>query len=56
MLEETTIKTVEKGQMTKDLALSVHGSEMRREHWLSTQDFIGAVAENLRKELVSPKL
>ncbi|CAG9330294.1 unnamed protein product [Blepharisma stoltei] len=54
MLERVVIQTVEGGKMTKDLALCIHGSNMRREHWLNTQDFITAIEENLRRALRSP--
>jgi len=52
-LEDTVIGTVEAGQMTKDLASWVHGSNMKREHWLNTQEFINAVSENFQKRLNS---
>lgn len=42
-LEQVTVATVEKGQMTKDLALLV-GDE---QSWLTTEDFLNAVAANL---------
>jgi len=47
-LEAVVIETVETGFMTKDLAICQHGNEMRREHWLNTQDFIEKIAENMR--------
>lgn len=50
-LEETCVSTVEGGQMTKDLALVIHGSEMKEEHYLSTQDFFKALEVNLLKKL-----
>lgn len=52
-LERTVVETVEKGQMTKDLALLIHGTEMKREHWLNTIEFLDAVAQNLRQNLAS---
>ena len=54
VLEKVVIETVESGKMTKDLAICVHGSEAKREHWLNTQEFIGALAENLRQTLSNP--
>ena len=42
LLEDTIIKTVERGQMTKDLALLV-GPE---QEWLTTEGFLEAVADN----------
>ncbi len=44
-LERTCVETVESGQMTKDLALLV-GSDTS---WLSTQEFLAAVADGLRR-------
>ncbi len=50
-LEDVCIQTVENGQMTKDLALLIYGDEMKREHYLTTQEFLGAIKENLDKAL-----
>ncbi|GAB3731197.1 NADP-dependent isocitrate dehydrogenase [Nocardiopsis nanhaiensis] len=46
-LEDVVIKTVEGGQMTKDLALLV-GSD---QGWLTTEEFLAALDENLSKRL-----
>ncbi len=46
-LEKVVVDTVEGGQMTKDLALLV-GDE---QGWLTTEDFLIAVAENFEKEM-----
>ena len=46
-LEDVVIKTVEGGQMTKDLALLV-GSD---QEWLTTEQFLAALDENLSKRL-----
>ncbi len=46
-LERVCVQTIEGGQMTKDLALLV-GPETP---YLSTEEFLTAVGENLRKEL-----
>ncbi|MFC4565836.1 NADP-dependent isocitrate dehydrogenase [Nocardiopsis mangrovi] len=46
-LEDVVIKTVEGGQMTKDLALLV-GAE---QEWLTTEQFLAALDENLQKRL-----
>lgn len=51
ILEQVCIETVDAGQMTKDLALSVHGDKLKREHWLTTTDFLNAVEKNLRIKL-----
>ncbi|MCR9194065.1 MAG: NADP-dependent isocitrate dehydrogenase, partial [Hyphomonas sp.] len=46
-LENTIIKTVEGGQMTKDLALLV-GPE---QEWLTTEGFLNAVGSNFEKAM-----
>jgi isocitrate dehydrogenase len=46
-LERVCVETVESGKMTKDLALLV-GSE---QDFLTTQDFLGAIDENLKREM-----
>lgn len=47
-LEQATIKTVEKGLMTKDLAISVKKTnKVARSDYLSTSDFIDAVKDEL---------
>jgi isocitrate dehydrogenase len=48
-LEQTVIKTVESGHMTKDLALLI-GAEQK---WLSTEGFLDKVEENLRKAMAA---
>ncbi len=50
-LEEVCIETVESGKMTKDLALIVHGAELKSEHYLTTEQFMEALDENLRAKL-----
>ncbi|MGP3932434.1 NADP-dependent isocitrate dehydrogenase [Nonomuraea sp. KM88] len=46
-LEQVCVETVEGGQMTKDLALLVGGDAQ----WLTTQDFLAALDENLKKKM-----
>ncbi|MEV0617294.1 NADP-dependent isocitrate dehydrogenase [Nonomuraea sp. NPDC050404] len=46
-LEQVCVETVESGQMTKDLALLVGGDAK----WLTTQDFLAALDENLKKKM-----
>ncbi|WP_406318703.1 NADP-dependent isocitrate dehydrogenase [Streptosporangium sp. NBC_01639] len=46
-LEQVCIETVEGGQMTKDLAMLVGGDAK----WLTTQDFLAALDENLKKKM-----
>ena len=50
-LETVIVETIEAGFMTKDLALCIHEKNMRREHWLNTEQFLDKVAENLRAKL-----
>jgi isocitrate dehydrogenase len=35
------------GVMTKDLALAIHGKELKREHYVNTQEFMDAIAKKL---------
>jgi isocitrate dehydrogenase len=46
-LEEVVIGTVEGGQMTKDLALLIGHDQS----WQTTEEFLGSIADNLKKEL-----
>ncbi|KAI3452453.1 hypothetical protein Pfo_009117 [Paulownia fortunei] len=55
-LEAACIETVESGKMTKDLAILIHGPKVSREFYLSTEEFIDAVAQNLESKLHAPKL
>lgn len=50
-LEKVCIQTVESGKMTKDLALLVHGENLRQEHYLSTLEFLDTLDNNLRNML-----
>jgi isocitrate dehydrogenase len=47
-LEQVCVETVEAGQMTKDLALLVGPDQP----YLNTQEFLGALDENLKKKVV----
>uniref|UniRef100_A0A0E0KSM1 Isocitrate dehydrogenase [NADP] n=1 Tax=Oryza punctata TaxID=4537 RepID=A0A0E0KSM1_ORYPU len=53
-LESACIETVESGKMTKDLALLIHGPKVTREFYLSTEEFIDAVAQKLREKIQIP--
>jgi isocitrate dehydrogenase len=46
-LEDVVIKTVEHGEMTKDLSLLVGGDQS----YLTTEEFLGTLDENLKREL-----
>ena len=50
-LEQVCIETVESGQMTKDLALIIHGKALKEEHYLTTEGFLEALDSNLKKKL-----
>lgn len=51
VLEEVCIETVESGKMTKDLALIIHGKELKEEHYLTTEQFLEALDTNLQQKL-----
>jgi isocitrate dehydrogenase len=46
-LEQVCVETVEAGQMTKDLALLIS----KDSPWLTTEEFLAAIDENLQKKL-----
>ncbi len=50
-LEQVCIETVEGGEMTKDLALLVHGDGASRDTYLTTHEFLNALKRNLEKKL-----
>lgn len=51
-LEKVCIETVESGKMTKDLAVSVHGSNVKHgEHFLYTEEFLNAIDAGLKAKL-----
>lgn len=50
-LEEVCIETVEAGKMTKDLALLIHGNELTKENYLSTEDFLNELDKGLKAKL-----
>ncbi|HLE12732.1 MAG: isocitrate dehydrogenase [Bdellovibrionales bacterium RIFOXYD12_FULL_39_22] len=47
-LEHVCIETVESGQMTKDLALCIHGNKLNDSHYLTTEKFLDALDRNLQ--------
>ena len=51
-LESVCIKTVESGKMTKDLALLIHKENLNETHYLTTQNFLAVLKENLDEKLV----
>jgi len=50
-LEQVCIETVEAGEMTKDLAILVHGENIKAGDYLNTQDFLAAIKRNLDAKL-----
>ncbi len=50
-LEDVCIKTVENGEMTKDLALLIHGKNLDRSHYLNTQEFLDSIKNGLESRL-----
>ncbi len=50
-LEKVCIETVESGKMTKDLALIIHEKDLKKDHYLTTESFLEALNENLKKKL-----
>ncbi|TDB60378.1 NADP-dependent isocitrate dehydrogenase [Arundinibacter roseus] len=51
-LEKVCIDTVQSGKMTKDLAIIVHGNDVKHgEHYLYTEEFLDAIDENLKAVL-----
>ena len=51
-LEKVCIDTVESGLMTKDLALIIHGKNLKTEDYLTTEAFLDALDQQLKKELL----
>jgi len=51
VLESVCIETVEKGVMTKDLALCIHGNKLKREHWATTTVFMDTLNNELKQKL-----
>lgn len=55
-LEQVCIDTVQAGFMTKDLALAIHGKNMQRQHWLTTDAFMDKIRLALDDKIGSTKL
>ncbi len=47
LLEAVCVETVESGQMTKDLALTIYGRDLKEEHYLTTEGFMAAIKSHL---------
>lgn len=51
-LEQACIETVENGKMTKDLAICIHGHNVKHgEHYLYTEEFMDAIDSTLKSKL-----
>jgi len=55
-LEAACVEVIDQdGVMTKDLALAIHGKNMKREHWVVTNVYMDAVNDKLRAKLAARK-
>lgn len=51
-LEQVCIETVESGKMTKDLAICIHGNQVKHgEHYLYTEEFLEIIDANLKNSI-----
>ena len=51
-LEEVCVETVEKGIMTKDLAVCVHGNKVNHgEHYVYTEEFLDALDKGIQEKM-----
>lgn len=50
-IEKTCVETVESGKMTKDLAMLIHGNDIKGHQYLTTEDFLDAIDKNLQEKL-----
>lgn len=50
-LEQVCVSTVEAGKMTKDLALCIHGKDLKESHYLTTEDFLEEIRAGLESAL-----
>jgi isocitrate dehydrogenase len=52
-LEAVCVQTVESGKMTKDLAVCIKGEKVTEADYLTTEKFMNAIDENLKKALAN---
>ncbi|KIY45041.1 isocitrate dehydrogenase NADP-dependent [Fistulina hepatica ATCC 64428] len=53
-LEAACVEVIDKdGIMTKDLAIAIHGKEMKREHWVVTSVYMDAVKAKLQEKMAA---
>jgi len=50
-LEKVCVDVVEGGTMTKDLAMCIHGEATQRSHYVTTEEFLSAVADGLASRM-----
>jgi isocitrate dehydrogenase len=50
-LEKVCVDTVESGKMTKDLAVCIHGKDVKPDSYLYTEDFLDTLDRNLKTRL-----
>jgi isocitrate dehydrogenase len=50
-LEKVCVDLVESGKMTKDLAVCIHGDKVQENHYLSTEDFLDVIDQELRNRM-----
>lgn len=51
-LERVCIDVVESGKMTKDLAVCIYGDKTNDSHWMTTEDFLDAIDQELKSRMV----
>jgi len=52
-LEKVCIDSIENGQMTKDLALCIHGKDLKREHYIETVEYMKTIGRNLQAAMAT---
>lgn len=50
-LEKVCVDVVESGKMTKDLAVCIHGDKTNDSHWMTTEDFLDAIDQELKSRM-----
>lgn len=51
-LEAACVETVENGQMTKDLAITIYGmANVKESQYLNTEDYLQAIADKLKAKM-----
>jgi len=55
-LETACVEVIDAdGIMTKDLALAIHGKGMKREHWVTTTEYMDTVNKKLQEKMAARK-